>query len=70
KAAIKKTLGEVSPNSTVIINASQTVYIDFDVIEMIRDFLQFGSRDKEIKVELIGFKDKYSIDSYSHVHSK
>lgn len=70
KAAIKKTLGEVLPNSTVIINASQTVYIDFDVIEMIRDFLQFGSRDKEIKVELIGFKDKYSIDSYSHVHSK
>lgn len=69
KAAIKKTLGEISPNSKVVIDATHTAYIDFDVVELLKDFLMYGAKEKEISVELIGFKEKYKIDDSSHVSS-
>ncbi len=38
KAAIKQTLAHLPANSNVIIDAGNTVYIDYDVLELIRDF--------------------------------
>jgi MFS superfamily sulfate permease-like transporter len=68
KAAIKQTLQHLPANSKLIIDASETFYIDHDVLELIRDFLNIGSKDKGIQVTLIGFKDEYNMDS-THVTS-
>ncbi|MFY8098037.1 MAG: SulP family inorganic anion transporter, partial [Flavobacterium sp.] len=38
KAAIKSTLGSIPEGSKLIIDASNTNYIDFDVVELIKDF--------------------------------
>ena len=70
KAAIKQTLAHLPPNSKVIIDAGNTVYIDYDVLELIRDFLNFGSKDKNIHVRLRNFKRAYKMEDSVHVHSE
>jgi MFS superfamily sulfate permease-like transporter len=69
KAAIKQTLMHLPENSKVVINASSSVYIDYDVIQLIQDFLMIGSKDKNIKVTLVGFKEEYKIENSTHVTS-
>jgi MFS superfamily sulfate permease-like transporter len=68
KAAIKQTLVHLPDDSNVIIDASETVYIDHDVLELIKDFVDYTSVDKNIKVDLVGFKEAYKIENtLSHV---
>lgn len=69
KAAIKQTLNHLPEGSRLEIDASDTFYIDHDVLELIRDFLNVGSKDKNIKVTLHGFKDEYLLETSSHVSS-
>ncbi|MCK0144361.1 SulP family inorganic anion transporter [Arenibacter sp. F26102] len=70
KAAIKQTFVHLPQNSNVVIDASNTVYIDHDVLEMIKDFVKIGSKEKNIAVELIGFRKVYKIEnSATHVTS-
>jgi MFS superfamily sulfate permease-like transporter len=61
KAAIKKTLGDLPVDSHLVIDASDTFYIDHDVVQLIKDFLSIGSKDKNIKVDLLGFKEEYNL---------
>lgn len=61
KASIKETLGKLPANSVVIIDASQTEYIDFDVLDVIRDFHTSQAPEKNIKLSLIGFKNVYKV---------
>jgi hypothetical protein len=70
KAAIKQTLIHLPENSTLVINAADTVYIDHDVLQLFRDFLAVGSRDKNIAVQMIGFRDEYKINHTNHITSK
>jgi MFS superfamily sulfate permease-like transporter len=70
KAAIKQTLAHLPPNSKVIIDAEDTVYIDYDVLMLIRDFVKFGSKDKNISVKLKNFKPAYKMQDAIHVHSE
>lgn len=70
KAAVKQTLAHLPANSKVVINAASTVYIDYDVLELIRDFLNFGSKDKNINVSLVNFKKAYKMEDSVHVHSE
>ncbi len=70
KAAIKQTLAHLPRNSKVIIDAANTVYIDYDVLELIRDFLNVGSKDKNISVRLKNFKKAYNMEDAIHVHSE
>lgn len=63
KAAIKQTLGHLPKNSKLLIDASDTMYIDHDVLELIRDFLTTGSKDKDIQVSLTGFKEQYRMEN-------
>src|SRR6187399_3528027 len=70
KAAIKQTLAHLPANSKVVINAANTVYIDYDVLELLRDFLNFGSKDKNISVTLLNFKKAYKMEDAVHVHSE
>ncbi|MDF2552022.1 MAG: hypothetical protein K0R77_1297 [Chryseobacterium sp.] len=70
KAAIKKTLKNIKPNSTVIIDATTTSYIATDVLEMIQDFANIRAKEEDINVQLMGFKTSYrdyETDEDSHV---
>ncbi len=70
KAAIKRTLDELPENGKVIIDASETEYIDNDVIEIIKDFRDIISKERNITLELLGFKEVYKITNTTHVISK
>ncbi len=70
KAAIKQTLVHLPANSKVIIDAGNTVYIDYDVLELLRDFLHVGSKDRNITVRLKNFKKAYKMEDSVHVHSE
>jgi MFS superfamily sulfate permease-like transporter len=63
KAAIKSTLLSIPENSKVIINASETVYIAHDVLDLIREFKKIRAKEENIKVLLIGFKKEYDIEN-------
>ncbi|MFA6059041.1 MAG: SulP family inorganic anion transporter [Taibaiella sp.] len=68
KASIKKTLENIPEGSTVILDASLTEYIDYDVLELIKEFQLAKAPDKDIKMSLIGFKNTYNLpeDSFSN----
>jgi len=61
KASIKTTLDKLPENSSVIIDASETEYIDFDVLDLIRDFQATNAVSKNIKVSLVGFRNTYKV---------
>lgn len=61
KASIKNTLDKLPSGSSVIIDATQTEYIDFDVLDLIRDFHRTKAPEQNIKMSLIGFKDVYKV---------
>ncbi|HLP64866.1 SulP family inorganic anion transporter [Flavobacterium sp.] len=71
KAAIKTTLASIPENSKVIINASDTVYIAHDVLDLIKEFKKTRSKEENIKVKLVGFKKAYDLvntgDEEKHV---
>ena len=66
---IKRVLAELPERSRVVIDASRTVYIDHDVLELIREF-RAGSQDKGIQLRLLGFKKAYMVEDSSHVHTR
>ena len=61
KSAIKSTLLAIPENSKVVINATDTVYIVHDVLDLIREFKKNRAKEENIKVKLIGFKDAYEL---------
>jgi MFS superfamily sulfate permease-like transporter len=61
KSAIKLTLASIPENSSVIINASDTVYIAHDVLDLIKEFKKIHSKGENIKVKLVGFKKAYDL---------
>jgi len=61
KAAVKLELNKLKENSNVIIDATKTVYIDPDVIEIIDDFKNIQTKDKNINLILKGFKNEYGL---------
>lgn len=69
KAAIRQTLDHMPENSSVIIDASNTKYIDYDVLGLIKEFRDIKVPLKNIKLELIGFKEAYKIENSLHVQS-
>lgn len=69
KASIRQTLDHMPPNSSVIIDASNTHYIDFDVLELIKEFKEIKVPLKNIQLQLKGFKEAYKIDNSHTVSS-
>lgn len=70
KAAIKKTLKNIKPNSKVCIDARSTSYIATDILEMIQDFANIRAKEEDIEVTLLGFKtsyQEYAEDQDSHI---
>jgi DNA-binding response OmpR family regulator len=53
-----------------VIDASNTVYIDHDILQLVKEFVNEGSKEPNITVKLIGFRKEYKIEnSASHVTS-
>ena len=55
KAGIKRALSELAEGSRVVIDATRTVDLDPDVLEIITDFTQVAA-ERNIRYELLGFK--------------
>ena len=69
KASIRQTLDHIPAKSNVIIDASLTDYIDFDVLELIKEFRDIKAPLKNITCSLEGFQEKYQIENQLHVQS-
>jgi MFS superfamily sulfate permease-like transporter len=63
KSAIKTTLNDLPANSKVVINASETVYIAHDVLDLIYEFHTIKSKELNINVKLVGFKSEYNLEN-------
>lgn len=74
KAAIKQTLEHLPENGYVIIDASETVYIDHDVLELIKEFTEVKAKERGIRLELAGFLPEYELENtlqnHQHVYSE
>ncbi|MGV4601026.1 SulP family inorganic anion transporter [Ornithobacterium rhinotracheale] len=68
KAAIKKTLKNIQPNSKLIIDARKSSYISTDVLELIQDFANVFAKENNIEVLLHGFKTNYE-EAFENQHS-
>jgi MFS superfamily sulfate permease-like transporter len=69
KASIRATLDHFPEKSRVLIDATNTQYIDYDVLELIKEFRDIKAPLKNISCELKGFKDVYAISNDTHVIS-
>ncbi|HOJ91420.1 MAG TPA: SulP family inorganic anion transporter [Saprospiraceae bacterium] len=69
KASIRETLDHLPENSTVVIDASSTKYIEFDVLEIIKEFRDIKAPLKNINCTLTGFKEVYKIENNLNVKS-
>ncbi|MDO9376905.1 MAG: SulP family inorganic anion transporter [Bacteroidota bacterium] len=69
KASIRHTLDQIPDNSRVVIDATNTKYIDFDVLEIIKEFRDIKAPLKNISHEIVGFKEKYKLDNDFNVQS-
>lgn len=68
KATLFITLDDLPENSHVILDAQDTEYIDYDVLEIIHDFKTVKAPAKNIQVNLEGFKDTYHYELKDHIH--
>ena len=69
KAAIRQTLDHMPANSSVVIDASSSRYIDYDVLELIKEFRDIKVPLKNIQLQLVGFKEAYKIQNQTNVQS-
>ena len=69
KASLKLTLDHLPHNSKVIIDASKTIYIDYDVLDLIKEFQKINAKERNIDFVLTGFKDTYRVHNSDQVHS-
>jgi MFS superfamily sulfate permease-like transporter len=63
KAAIKSTLNDIPEHSKVVIDASDTVYIAHDVLDLIEEFRDVKAKEMHVKVKLVGFKKAYELEN-------
>ncbi|MBX2952386.1 MAG: SulP family inorganic anion transporter [Leadbetterella sp.] len=61
KANIKESLEAIPKNSAIVIDASNSTYIDFDVLQGIKEFVDYKSKYRNIHCELIGFDKQFSL---------
>ncbi len=70
KAAIKSTLNHIPENSKVIIDATDTVYIAHDILDLIHEFKTVRAKTASIKVKLRGFKKAYQLENSDETSNK
>lgn len=70
KASILLTLDHMPEGSTLVIDASKTAYIDFDVLQTIREFKDIKAPQKNITVILTGFKEVYNLTNSGEISAE
>ena len=68
KADIKETLKNIPNNSKVIIDASDTVYISHDILDLIHEFKTIRAKENSINVQIKGFKKTYQLENSEENH--
>lgn len=61
KASIKQVLDNIPKNSSIILDATNTEYIDYDVLELIKEFHSTKAPEKGIQMSLVGFRNTYRL---------
>ncbi len=61
KSSMKKRFAQLPKNSTVTINAENSTYVGYDILELIRDFNDNSSKERNIKVVFKGFEKNHNI---------
>ncbi|MDQ1921447.1 bifunctional SulP family inorganic anion transporter/carbonic anhydrase [Massilia pseudoviolaceinigra] len=61
KATIKTALWETPNGSKVLIDASNADFIDHDVLETIQDFRDVVAAERNVQLNVIGLREKYSL---------
>jgi len=61
KARIKINFENLPSDVYVILDASDTVYIHYDILEIVREFLEAQAPERRIKVDTVGFKPDHHI---------
>jgi MFS superfamily sulfate permease-like transporter len=69
KASIREMLDDIPENTIVNIDAAKTQYIDFDVLELIKEFRDIKAPLKNIQCSLLNFKEEYSIENKFNLSS-
>lgn len=64
KGTIKETLWGIPENSNVIIDATYSDFVDNDILELITDFKEVVSVDRNIQLNVLGLKEKYQLDDH------
>lgn len=64
KASLVAELESIPKHSKLIIDARYSDYIDKEIIELIQEFKDSLAPNKNISLNLIGFKDNYKIHNY------
>jgi carbonic anhydrase/SulP family sulfate permease len=62
RAALEKHLREVPRGGHVLLDASNTHYIDPDVLDLIRDFKEKTAPAHGVRVSLRGFRERYDLE--------
>lgn len=68
KANVLLALENVPAQSKVIIDAGNTRYIDADVVEILREFIDVKAPAKGIQLTVLGFQDHYDIDNTESIY--
>ncbi len=61
RAVLERALNEVPRGGHILLDASNTDYIDPDVHDLIRDFQAHGAKAHDVELSLTGFRDEYNI---------
>lgn len=64
KASLTAELDSIPKNSQLIIDARYSNYVDKEILELIKEFKNEQAPHKNISLNLIGFKDTYSIHNF------
>lgn len=64
KASLIAELDAIPNQSQLIIDARYSDFIDKDVVEFLKEFQQAKAPQRQISLNLIGFKDEYNIHDY------
>ncbi|SMP73323.1 carbonic anhydrase/sulfate permease, SulP family [Neorhodopirellula lusitana] len=62
RAAVERTLNEAGEGTRLVIDATESDYIDPDVLSLIRDFTDNIAPKRNVLVNLVGFRTKYELN--------
>lgn len=64
KASLIEMLNSLPNGAQVIIDAVDSDYIDYDVLEILQDFKSVQAPSRNIELSLLGFKEQYQLENH------